>query len=599
MSVTLIDKTKPKAVPYKFVPTPLFTTTYDKQKYWEDEKVKWIDGIPGLTGHHYWYLSQCQIKHSTSGKTMHPWFRDGDQLLFEDFKEAINIEYDMGVIKRRRFGLTSIGAGCLPNYYNRVAPGATVIMTSCDKPRIFKMFNDKTMVIYKNLHDDIRPEILQKNQRKENVYLKVKVKIREEGEIKIEESEIYCQETTDNPAAFSTVGCIYGFFDEFPLHKKRNELLGSSMACFMDDAKKSGTLLWGGTVEEAVPIETVQALREMVGDAKGSRTIIHFVPAWTCMFMDEQGAWTDKQAGIDHINRERERLSKLSNQSAYMAYVKNYPLTLDEALEASSASVFPADIVKMINEQRKIIITSAPPVMDYDLVRLADDTVKANPNPGKGEFKIFTHPEPKITYIGGIDPLPFSTDNLKDGKVSDNAIAIKDFDHQTYVAYYAKRSLDSVDVVDKMILLQDYYHKAKAMLELNAGGVVKARYKEIGRYELFAKRPGALGIQFITKKSSIGWYKEGKNTERANELFIKYLYKYTENIWFMRMIDELEVFLTQNTDLLSAVLSCEMYDANLSRIIDIKFKQKKVRMIPQLERDSNGKMVRVMKKLSI
>jgi len=610
MSVTIINNLKPKAVPYIFKPTPTFNTTYDSQKYWGREKEKWIEGIPGLTGTHYKYISQGHIKQGTSGKLIRPWFRDGDQLLFEDMKEARRIEHDMGVIKRREFGLTSIGAGALPHYFSRVYPGSRTIMTSCDKPRIFQMFDDKTMVYYNNLHKDIKPKILQKNQRKENVFLKMEVKYREDGEIKTTESQIYCQETTDNPSAFSTVRCIYGFYDEFPLHKKRNELLGSSMACFMDGPKKSGFLLWGGTVEQAVSIETVQALREIVGDAKGSRTIIHFVPAWMCMFMDEQGAYTNKQKGIDHINRNRERLSKLSNQSQFLAYVKNYPLTLDEALEASCKSTLPADIVKRLNEQRKIIITSNAPEAEYDLIRLADGKIKANPNPRKGNFVILSHPEPKVTYISGTDPIPFNTENLKDGNVSDYCIAIKDFTHQTYVAYYAERSLNYDYIVKNAILLQDYYSqddkftaailkKCQTMLELNHGGVAKATYRALERYEMLAERPGALGIHFVTKKSSVGWFKDGKNTERAHNYLIKYLYKYTENVWLKRLIDELEVFLVENTDLLDAVLSCEMLDANLSRISEVKMKLKKVKMIPQLERDSQGRMVRVMKKLMV
>jgi len=599
MSISIINKLKTKAVPYTFIPTPTFKDTYSKQKYWSKEKDKWIDGIPGLTGMHYYYLSQAHIKAGTAGKLIRPWFRDGDQLIFQDIYEAIKIRHDMGVIKRREFGLTSIGAGCLPNYYNRVYPGSISIMTSCDKPRIFKMFDDKTMVVYNNLHKDIRPKTLQKNQRKENVFLKVEIKYIEDGEIKVTDSQIYCQETTDNPAAFSTVRCVYGFYDEFPLHKKRNELLGSSMACFMEGAKKTGFLLWGGTVEKAVSIETVQALRKMVGDAKGSRTIIHFVPAWMCMFTDEKGAWTDKQKGIDHINRERDRLSKLSDQTMYLAYVKNYPLTLEEALEASSMSVFPADIVKKINEQNRIIIKSNPPVMDFDLVRLADNTIKANANPGKGKFVIFAHPEVGVKYISGTDPIPFSSDNLKEGRVSDYCISIKDYTHQTYVAYYAERSLDADYTIDKAILLQDYYFKAKTMLELNHGGVAKAKYKERERMDLLAPRPSSLGIHFVSKKSGVGWFKEGKNTERANELLIKYLYKYTENIWLKRLIEELEMFLSKNTDLLDSVLSCEMYDANLNRLLEKKMQIKTIRQIPQIIRDSQGKTKVVWKDLRI
>jgi len=45
---TIINKFNPKAIPYTFKPTPTFKTNYDKQKYWEKEKEKWIKGMPRL-----------------------------------------------------------------------------------------------------------------------------------------------------------------------------------------------------------------------------------------------------------------------------------------------------------------------------------------------------------------------------------------------------------------------------------------------------------------------------------------------------------------------------------------------------------------------
>ena len=229
---------------------------------------------------------------------------------------------------------------------------------------------------------------------------------------------------------------------------------------------------------------------------------------------------------------------------------------------------------------------------------MPDGHIKANPNPKKGKFTILSHPEPKIEYISGTDPIPFSSDELVGSHLSEYCIVIKDRTHQTYVAYYAERSLNADAVIDSCILLQDYYFAAKTNLEMNHGGVAREKYKEKNRLNLLAPRATVLGA-YSVKKSSYGWFKDARSTETANELFIKYLYKYTNTIWFRRMITELEVFLSENTDLLDAVLSCEMYDANLIRLNKFKTALKKTREIPQIVRDAQGKTKMVMKKLVV
>lgn len=598
MSLTIIDKIKPKVVPYTFVPTPTFRNTYEKEKYWAGEKVKWVEGIPDITGKHYFYMSQGHIK-DIDGNIFPPWYRDVDQWMFELIDKAEAMEYDAGIIKRREIGLTSIGAGCLPNYTMKVYPGTTSIMTSCDKKRIYKMFFDKTAVFYDGMHKDIRPIKKKRSEREENVNLIVKVRTKlDNGETVTKLSDILCSETVKNPTAFSTVRCKYGFYDEFPLHKNRTKLLASSRPCFMKSEKKAGLLLWGGTVEKGISIETLQALRNIVADAKNSETLIFFVEPWMGFIMHEGGNYSDKKKGIEHIEKKRERLYKLSDKEEYYAYIKNFPLSLEEALESTATGVFPPEITDKINQQNRIIIQTPPPVANHKLIKYPEGKIVAKPNI-EGKFIILSQPEKGITYIGGIDPIPFNDANLADG--SEHCIAIKDYDHDTYVAYYAERNFSADIIATNSILLQDYYFGAPAMLERNMGGALKEKYKEYGRMELLSDKPMSLGIKFVDKNMVKGWFKNPKTSAKGNEYLIKYLLHHTENIWFERLIKELEEYLTgKNTDLLDAVISCEILDANMTRRNAKKMKVRRVREIPQIVRDpSTGATKIVMKKIYV
>lgn len=592
--MTIIDNTKDPACPYRFIPTPVFRTEYERQKYWSEEKQKWREGHSDLTGMHYYYLSQCKIK-DADGAPTRPIFRDVDMWVFEAIAKGISIEYDVGVIKRREFGLTSIGAGCLPNYFMRVYPGSTSLMTSCDKPRIFRAFEDKTAFVYDRLHDDIRPKEMNRNQTKESVYLKVQIKEKlEDGDIDIRESDFFCSETTKNPNAFSSSRCKYAFFDEFPLHTNRKAVLTSTRPCFMRGTKKNGFLLWGGTVEHGIANETLSELRSIVADSENSRTLIFFVEPWMGLeqFMSPNG-WSNKEKGMEWVNREIERYSKMEDKTDLLAFKKNYPRSLEEALEMSDEGIFPQEVVAKINEQNKRLMIEQPPVARYDI-----EGGVAQINQSKGKFYILSHPEKGKTYIAGTDPIPFSNNDINDG--SEYALAIKCRDTDTYVAFYSERNMNADVVTMNSIKLQDYYGGAKTMLERNVGGVILEKYKDFGRYhDLLADKPSSLGIKFSDNRITKGYYKNDKMAQRGNELLIKYLLHHTENIFFKRILEELGDYLIKNTDLIDAIVACEIYDANMVRKNAASIKRPVEREIQVVVRDASGKTRIEWKKVSI
>jgi hypothetical protein len=199
-----------------------------------------------------------------------------------------------------------------------------------------------------------------------------------------------------------------------------------------------------------------------------------------------------------------------------------------------------------------------------------------------------------------MDPIPFTSAKLNDG--SDNCIAIKDVDTNRYVAYYKERTIDPDIIMVNNIDLQDYYGKAKVMIEANRGGVIIDQYRQRGRLDLVARRPSALGKTFFSSQNdamALGWHKNDHTAERANSYIIDYLRKNWNEIYFQEIIDEAKNYLVDNTDLLDAVISCEIYNKHITEKSKKDLPEARtVKKIPFVEY-RNGKAVRVWKEVKL
>ncbi len=568
--ITIIDKTKPPSSKFIFSGHPAtFNTKLEETRFVEEEFRRWIEGYGGLSGPHYYYLTQGHLK-LIDGKITRPEWRDCDEWIIDGFLVAKNQQFNFGLVSRRELAKTSIGGGLFPNYFIRTNPGCRVLLTSCDKKRVFTMFNDKTMVFYDNLHKRFRGRISNENRTQNQVYIKVEYPIiNDNGETKKVESDIFCAETSDgpeSPKAFSSARGLYGYYDEFPLHKRGKELLQSSEACYMKNGVKEGTLFWAGTIEKDAPQESINRIRELLGDSKNSNTLLLFAPYWWGLKMVNGNS--DEKAGTEWWEKECERRAKLSDKTDLPAFIKNFPPTIESALGSSTNSVLPAECMTIINSQRDAITTSHIPIMQYDLIRGADGSVVYRANKD-GKFHILTMPDQDKEYSSGTDPIPFGklledqeVENCDKTTGSKYAIIIYEDDTETPVAYYMERSLNADIVVNNCILLQDFYFGTKTMMETNKSDVPFRIYKDLEATELLASRPTTLGIKFVDKKSSKGYYKNDATTARTTDLFIKYILRYGANIWFKELISDAENFAIKNTDLLDAFLACLLMRAD-------------------------------------
>jgi hypothetical protein len=324
-------------------------------------------------------------------------------------------------------------------------------------------------------------------------------------------------------------------------------------------------------------------------DEEGKETgkILNFCP----------NGWSDEKAATEWILKTRDKLDKIEDKSFLNSFIKQYPLDIQEVFSFSAEGNLPKHIIDKLNTQERIILGARPPIDSAILYHDVNGNLERRPDL-RSRMKFLHSPEPGHTYIAGIDPIPFVSKNMGDG--SKQAIVIKDIDTNRYVAHYTERDSDPDAIVDNMIMLQEYYNNAVAMIEINRGGVVLDRYKQLNKLHLLAKKPIFLGKGFSKSDGSYGYYKSDQTSERGNTYLIEYLSKHTDEIWFLEFIEEAKNYLVENTDLIDGVVACEILHKNIVE----KYKKSVDKFtaiekeIPMLEL-VNGRYQRVWKKVKI
>jgi hypothetical protein len=582
-SVGIINKSNRK-VPYEYTPPPVFKTKYEEDKYYDEEYRRWVEGYNGLTGKHYAYLNIGSIK-TVTGEIIRPRFRDGDQFVFENHEESIKYQQDEMIIKRREFGLTSIFGGFMPIYNCLIEPGSVNILTSADKFRVKGMFSSKTMVMYENLPLPERMIPPQKYTRIDG-FLSLG-----QGDKIGDGSEVWCLETADSDQAAKKMESFRAksiFLDELFLHPRATQVLSSAQASILQGFVKKGHITLGGscgaeTEAEALAMKSNSAMIEKFwkdADHLGIRAT--FIPGTLCIdeapelndnglptgkiikFMENGYSLEDKAK--DWIIKTRDRLEKAEDKTRYYTFIKNYPLAIEEVFEINRMGILSQDIYASLDFAKRKI-HSEDTDKTYSL-RMDSKTQQVEAAPSKkGVYHISSLPDPNKTYISGTDPIPFGDRDISQG--SDYALCVKCIEDQEYVAYYAERNLDSDAVIDNAIMLQKLYKSkqfpegAPTMLESNRGEVVLKGYKDRGELNLLANRPDSLGIIYQNKKSGKGWSNNDKTGPRANNYFIQFLKEYADRIRLLRIIEECAAFPNGNTDVIDAIKSCEILEADL------------------------------------
>ncbi len=584
-------------------------TRKEKELWWGRETNEhWIEGKFGLTGAHYFFLTQAIIKDAT-GRRMRPQWRDLDDLIYGSYENARKTFWDLMVTKRREAGLSLTFGGVIPVWIALTNPGSTSLLTSADKTRLEEMYKDKTRVIFDGLDEFIRPAIISTRQ---SGYLHMGRLDTKTGTISGLDSKIITRDTVDSPQSLEAFRAMHIFLDEFFLHPKADVVHRSAQASTKKGFMKVAPIVMGGSAGESSVIGQKKG-SELWKNAEIIKMLTVFLPGWMGITaapeLDEKGKETgnilnlcpnghsDEKMATEWIMRTRENLDKLEDKSHLESFIKQYPLDIQEVFSANAKGAMPADVMSKLQHQERILLGNPPPIEKCELVRNIN-TEKIDVTPMKGgKIYILERYNPLHKYIAGMDPIPFVSSKLNDG--SDNCITIKNIDTNRYVAFYKERALDPDIIMRNNILLQDYYGRAKVMIEVNRGGVILDQYKSQNRLDLLAPKPSLLGKSFYSGDKGFGWYKNDHTGERANAYIIDYFRKYYDSVYFIEMIEEAKNYLADNTDIVDAMVSCEIYHRQIiekgKRDVGPETVTKKIPMIEMVD----GKAVRVWKEVKL
>lgn len=618
----------PPGIKQEDVPPPKFIRTPKpegmsgsmEEAYWKTEFGRWVDGYTTEEGHylrgfHYFYLTQILIK-MEDGPLIYPVWRDVDELVIEEWYLALENQEDLAIYKRRGIGL-SVMFAALGIWRTITNPGTTYIMTSNNKPKSQRLFNEKVVISYKQLDAWIKPEIESKRQEG---YLVMNTK-GFNGMLDGNTSTIMARqtsETREDAAAFESERAIGAFIDELFLHRFAQEVRRSMQSCLKKGMSKMGPCVFGGSAG-AVSEEGIKEAESIWKNSKDLRIRTMFIPGTygvdlapvraadgsavpnTFYNFCPNGHSLHKECK-DWILEDRAFLDKSEDKGDLIAAIKSYPISVDEIFEMNDMGIIPPELLPRINRQKKEILGGTRRLKRYQLGDMGDRVV-ATPNNTANTF-ILELPVEGEEYIVGIDPIPTVDTKVKESKTgktagrSDYVAVVKRRSTQEYVAFYKQRSSDINVVKSNTVNLQKFYNQARAMVERNQGRELILQYRNDSESAMLAKYPMILGQAGFDKKEQTGFHKDRWNTERIYKFFFEYLKNHMERVWIIDIINELPQFVVSNTDLLDAMVACEVFDRDLQKKNEKFTSAQKFKTVPYMTIE-NGKSVRRWKKIPI
>lgn len=576
--ITSKDKEKPL---FKWSGKPsVFKTIYEEDKWWDTEKGRWEIGYGGLTGRHYFTVTQGTYKTATNA-LITPDVRDGDMLVFEEYEVAKRKFLDYFIAKRRGFALSSIFGADIPMYEALTNPGSTNLITSADKKRLEELHKDKLLVFYSNLDPDIKPKTVSSRQ---TGYLHFGYDDGSGG-IGGLNSKVISIQTSDKPSDasnFEAYRATSAFIDEVFLHPRPDEVVASAQASMMTGLRKVNPIVLGGSAGIASAQGSIK-MQEYWLDAVNNDVHTLFIPGTLCITeapeYDDNGEATgrilnfcpngrsDEKSAMEYILRTRDRLGRAKSKKKLIQFTKAFPLTIEELFDINTQSIFTEDINEIINEASNRIRSEKIPVTRWNLKRRTNGTVEPELNQVSGEFHILEHPQTGVRYGAGNDPIPFGhEEGESETKRSKNAVLIGEVFTKKPVAFHVERTHDADAAMLNALLLMDYYGVEELMVERNRGQMLIDSFKRNGYSLRLSREPSFMNP---TKKiKPIGWYKDAISAQTAAGELVKFIKNDISQLNIKELIDEIKKFMIDNTDLLDAFISFLLQARGIMEIIE-------------------------------
>jgi len=574
---------------YAHIP-PVFKTTLEAQRFWANERKKWIEGWRDLTGRQYHFLTQGYIMSGT-GMVMKPLYRFDDRVTFEALTKSDTTFRDTAVVSGRGVGKTVLLSH--DSIYNsHIKMGCRQLVTACDLGRLGKFFKDKIDDIVTNMDVEISPSFRGGGYSNKQGYpereLKYGIKIK--GQEKIVSSHIFGRQTSQSQNDVTNLSGSRGVrltIEEPFLHAYLTKLLATGNELVSENGVRIGSILMAGTLEEESPQSAINELVNLleVKDEIGMEVI--FLPFHHGMNLRADGT-SDVEQAIREWEETAERFDKMEDKTFLLNHKKNRPRTIADVITLSTEGDLPPEAKANIDEQ-KLRIKSEKVKIDRIIFGKTEKKLSS-----EGKILILEHPVEGVEYIAGTDPIQMiNTGGTKGSKFV--TIVMNPITMQP-VALYAERNLNEDIVVHNVVSLLEYYNDAKNMVEANAGHVFFKAMIELHKTKLLARQPKKTGLAIKESAGKPLWgvritsSKEATNISHA--LLVKYFLKYTNLIWFADILADVSNYPQENSDYIDALKCCLIYikELEIRKRIASKNKMQKKEIV-SMYTDHTGRKV--------
>lgn len=600
--------------------------------FWKEQKNRIINGYKPkggvwIPGNYYFYLNFSKIHGLPIGakrkKMISPLYRDQDH---EYFTEVHNAKYGDGkdnpggygiiVLKARRKGFSFMNANILLHEWVCYADSENGL--GAQKEDYVQDFRKKLMMSWSELPPELRSKTLHNNEELLMSGYKEKVDgIWVERGLK---SMIHFR-VMEKPNAFRGTSLNYMVFEEAGEFLKLMRSYQSSEDCFKEGDIFFGTPIIGGT-SNSMEVESDDYMN-MCYNAEQYNLKFVFIPSSKVFgsFFDMSTGKSDVEGATKFIEAEAQKRKESGNIASYYSYLQENPLKPEHAFVRSGSTPFDLDkINKQIanirtNNQFNVVqrgrlewaknkdgkeIFGSKPIWVLD-----DGTFDEDIQDEKFPFEIVEHPIEgvKNTEVAAVDPYHVD-DELeemkkkeadKNQKKSEGSMCVyrrfvnTNIVGEMPVAFYTDRPYSKETFYENCLKLAIYYD-CQILVEYNDDGFLKYFIQhKMTRY--LKERPRSADSPWSQAQNKYGIHMKTYQKKLLTELVDEYVKRHWEDIYFLKLLNELAVYGKKNTDRVMSFGMALIHDMDATKkILDGSEdeKVKKMEGLPEYSRDNSG-----------
>ena len=606
--------------------------------FWKEQQKRLKEGYKPtggtwIPGNYYFYLNFSKIHGLEVGarrKSMiPPIYRDQDH---EYFTEVHHAKYGDGkenkggygiiVLKARRKGFSFMNANILLHEWTCYAHSENGL--GAQREDYVQDFRKKMLLSYNELPPQLRNKVLHNN---EEIFM-AGYKEKEDG-IWVEKgmkSMVHFR-VMEKPNAFRGTSLNYMVFEEAGEFLKLKRSFQSSEDCFKEGDVFFGTPIIGGT-SNAMEVESDDYM-DMYYNAEHFNLKPVFIKASKVYgsFFDMSTGMSDVDGADAYIKGEAEKRKLSGDLQSYYSYLQENPLEVEHAFFRSGKTPF--DLEK-INKQISNINTNtnfqrvqkgrmewskkengkenfgSNPVFITEFEDKANNslivpkTIDEEPYP----FEIVEQPllGIKNAHLSAVDPYHIDDEfeELKKSKTKQNNKSLgsmcvyrrfvsQDVIGELPVAFYTDRPYSKERFYENCLMLAIYY-ECQVLVEYNDSGFLKYfQQHKMTRY--LKERPTSADSPWSQVTNRYGIHMKEFQKKLLTELVDEYVKKHWEDIYFLKLLNELSVYGIKNTDRVMSFGMALIHDMDATKRITKKTDEDdltKMSGLPSYNRNKEG-----------